>query len=180
VREFPRFLSAIHANCPDQAIRDIIVGNLWEEHGGLVPTRDHPAIFRAFGRALGLSDEEMEAAEPIPEVQAFIDRHEVVAKNRPFWEGIAGVTIGLEGQVPKTFGRIITALRERYGFSDDAIEFFIVHLTADSEHSGSGFDIIRRYVSDEAQIPVIRRAVKASLDAWRLMFDGIWRVATER
>jgi len=72
-RTGPRFLSSIHANCDNFEVASWLVQNLYEEYGEMSEGRDHPSLCRNFGRALGMSVEELEAGPILDCTRRFID-----------------------------------------------------------------------------------------------------------
>src|SRR5262245_60818790 len=61
VREFPRAVSAMHANCPFPDERMALAESVYEEETGRISgcNQPHPEIFIRFGEAVGLSRAEM-------------------------------------------------------------------------------------------------------------------------
>ena len=62
VQNFPMFVSAVHSNCPDPEIRKMLVENITDEDGFKSPVADHPALWMNFGKALGISEKEMQSS----------------------------------------------------------------------------------------------------------------------
>jgi pyrroloquinoline-quinone synthase len=54
----------------------------------------------------------------------------------------AALVIGLESQVPSIYKKQIVPLREVYGFTEDEIEFFDLHITSDEVHGERGYQIV--------------------------------------
>src|ERR1700730_12189759 len=53
VAAFPRYVSGVHAQCADAALRQELLENLIEEERG---PDNHPALWRRFARALGADE----------------------------------------------------------------------------------------------------------------------------
>ena len=175
VREFPRAVSAMHANCPYADARVELAESLYEEETGQISGcgLPHPELFIKFGEAVGLKREEMTEAEPLPGTAALIHWFETSTKNRSFLEGAAAINLAAEGQVPGAFANFARALEEHYGLSTDDVAFWDVHEEADKDHSDVGDHIVVRYaVTDEWQDRA-RSAVNQSLAMWWQFFDGI-------
>ncbi|MBI1817747.1 MAG: iron-containing redox enzyme family protein [Deltaproteobacteria bacterium] len=177
-REFSRWLSAIHSRCPDQAVRNFIAINLYEEHGDLKPERDHPAVYRKFTRALGVSDAELEATLPLPETQAFVDRMFQICQQEPFVVGLAAIGVGIEGNArprPERHGQglgFIGLFKRLYQLDDDAVEFWTMHTVVDCDHSERCMNIITQHATSDDLQTRCETAVRQTLQAWRLFFDG--------
>ena len=175
VREFPRAVSAMHANCPFPEERRELAESVYEEETGRLSGSDqpHPELFIRFGEALGLKRAELVEGRPLPATRALIDWFELSTKQRSFIEAAAAINLAAEGQVPGAFGPMARRLQENYGLSREAVEFWDVHEIADAEHSGVGDHIVVRHATDAAIQARVRDALQHSLDAWWLFFDGI-------
>ena len=74
---------------------------------------------------------------------------------------------------------IAPALRDTYGFTDDEIEFFLLHITADVEHGEKGFQILLEHTDDpKSQQEVIETVREAAKKRWFYM-DGMYREYVE-
>jgi pyrroloquinoline-quinone synthase len=175
VREFPRAVSAMHANCPFPDERRALAESVYEEETGRISgcNQPHPELFIRFGEALGLARAELVEGSPLPATRALIDWFELSTKQRSFIEGAAAINLAAEGQVPGAFGPLARRLQQHYGLSREAVEFWDVHEVADAEHSAVGDHIVVRHATDAATQARVRDALQHSLDAWWAFFDGI-------
>ncbi len=175
VREFPRAVSAMHANCPFPEERMELAENVYEEETGRISgcNQPHPELFIKFGEAVGLERTAMTEGQPLPGTRALIDWFELSTKQRSFIEAAAAINLAAEGQVPGAFGPMARRLQENYGLSKDAVEFWDVHEMADADHSDVGDHIVVRHATDAAMQARVRDALQHSLDAWWQFFDGI-------
>jgi pyrroloquinoline-quinone synthase len=175
VREFPRAVSAMHANCPFPEERMELAENVYEEETGRISgcNQPHPELFIRFGEALGLSRADMVEGQPLPGTRALIDWFELSTKQRSFIEAAAAINLAAEGQVPGAFGPMASRLRENYGLSKEAVEFWDLHEMADADHSDVGDNIVVRHATDAEMQARVRDALQHSLDAWWQFFDGI-------
>src|SRR6185369_3598449 len=119
VREFPRGISAMHANCPFPKERIALAESIYEEETGRISgcNLPHPEVFIRFGEALGLARKEMVDGQPLPATRALIDWFELATKQRSFIEAAAAMNLAAEGQVPGAFGPMARRLQETYGLS---------------------------------------------------------------
>ena len=129
VREFPRAVSAMHANCPFPEERMKLAESIYEEDTGRLSgcNLPHPEIFIRFGEAVGLTRAEMVEGRPLPATRALIDWFELSSKQRSFIEAAAAMNLAAEGQVPGAFGPMARRLQENYGLSREAVEFWELH-----------------------------------------------------
>jgi pyrroloquinoline-quinone synthase len=175
VREFPRAISAMHANCPFSEERMELAESVYEEETGRISgcNRPHPEVFIRFGEAVGLSRAAMIDGRPLPATRALIDWFELSTKQRSFIEAAAAMNLAAEGQVVGAFGPMARRLQENYGLSREAVEFWDLHELADAEHSKVGDNIVVRHATDAATQARVCDALQHSLDAWWQFFDGI-------
>ena len=175
VREFPRAVSAMHANCPFPKERMELAESVYEEETGRISgcNLPHPELFIKFGEAVGLKREEMVEGRPLPGTRALIDWFELSTKQRSFIEAAAAINLAAEGQVPGAFGPMARRLQQQYGLSEDAVAFWDIHEMADAEHSAVGDNIVVRHATDAATQARVLDALQHSLDAWWQFFDGI-------
>jgi pyrroloquinoline-quinone synthase len=175
VREFPRAVSAMHANCPSMDERRELAESIYEEETGRISgcNLPHPELFIRFGEAVGLAREEMTEGVPLPATRALIDWFELSTKQRSFIEAAAAINLAAEGQVPGAFGPMARRLQQHYGLSEEAVAFWDIHEVADAEHSDVGDNIVVRHATDAATQTRVREALQHSLDAWWQFFDGI-------
>jgi pyrroloquinoline-quinone synthase len=175
VREFPRAVSAMHANCPFPKERMALAESIYEEETGRISgcNQPHPELFIRFGEAVGLARAEMTDGRPLPATRALIDWFELSTKQRSFIEAAAAMNLAAEGQVSGAFGPMARRLQENYGLSRDAVAFWDVHELADAEHSAVGDNIVVRHAIDGATQARVRDALHHSLDAWWQFFDGM-------
>ena len=177
VREFPRAVSALHANCPFADERIKLAESVYEEETGRISgcNLPHPELFLVFGRALGLARESLTEARALPGTAALIDWFELSSKQRSFIEGAAAINLAAEGQVPGAFGPFARALEKHYGLARDDVAFWDVHEIADRDHSDIGDHIVVRFATSPEWRDKTRRAVSHSLEMWWQFFDGIER-----
>jgi pyrroloquinoline-quinone synthase len=155
-RTGPRFLSAIHSNCDDFEAASWLVRNLYEEYGEGAEGRDHPSLCRNFGRALGMSVEELEAGPILDCTRRFIDYAFHVTRTRHYVESLAAIGIALEGVSARGAPMVGEALKHHYAMSPKDIEFFTAHSEMDVDHSQKTLELVVRH----ARTPELRERVK--------------------
>src|SRR4029078_13676358 len=55
---------------------------------------------------------------------------------------MAVLVVGLESQVPSIYRKQTPTLREKYGFTDEEVEFFDLHIVSDEIHGERGYQIV--------------------------------------
>ena len=142
VGPFADYLGIVYANTPDTITeaKDFLLQNMYEEE--LADIR-HTDLLIRFGEACGTTRERIEDPNNANAVtrglQAWcyataLREHYVVAT--------AALVVGLESQVPDIYKKQIVPLRETYGFTEDEIEFFDLHITSDVVHGERGYQIV--------------------------------------
>jgi pyrroloquinoline-quinone synthase len=166
---FPRFLSAVHANCPDAQVRQGILSNLLDEEHG---ENNHRAQWLDFCRGLGMTEEEVLASSVHPNTQRLLDVYTSICSSTSFQEGLAAI-YAYEQQTPQVAAEKASGLRDLYGITDGAaLAFFDVHSTLDIEHSRQEEEGIANHTApgDEARVEA---ALEAGLEAWWGFLDGV-------
>src|SRR5205823_4040424 len=79
VLAFPQYVSGAHAICPDQGERQELLENLIEEERG---EENHPELWLRFAEGVGMSREDVEHAEPLPETQRLVELYRQVTTKR--------------------------------------------------------------------------------------------------
>jgi pyrroloquinoline-quinone synthase len=169
VAAFPTYLSAVHANCDDQATRKQILSNLIDEEAGLP---NHPELWVKFAQGLGVEDVDFAKTEKQPETQNLIETFRSVCGERSIAEGLAAL-YSYESQVAAICESKIDGLKKHYGFRNPKqYEYFSVHIEADREHSAAERKILASYI-DSHNIDSVRASVRRVLDALWEMLSGV-------
>ncbi|WP_224364187.1 TenA family transcriptional regulator [Hyalangium versicolor] len=178
-RMFERYVAALFYNCPAPSFRRNLASNLYEEvTGALSQTDGHLELMQKFLRALGISNEEMERAEPLPETRELLEfRRKLCEDPARYHMGAAAVMIASEGQtIQKESGvaphKAIAAL---YGLSEDDIQFFSVHAEEDVDHVREGFDIVCAVCTTEKMQQEAIATVRDTVELFWRHYDGIQR-----
>lgn len=178
VGHFSEWLGVMFGQCPHQDVRDFLLQNMWEEE--LAATR-HTELLLRFGEACGMPREEViHAADRgtlLPSTEAFEAWCRMLAYTHSFWEAAAALIVGLESQTPAIYTKQVPVLEEKYGFNEDEIEFFYIHITSDVVHGERGYQIVERYAdTPEKQARALALVERAAQMRW-LYMDGIYRKA---
>lgn len=161
VGPFADYLAYIYANTPDSATdaKDFLLQNMYEEE---VSDVRHTDLLIRFGEACGTTRERIEDPANMNAVtrglqgwcySTSIREHFVVAT--------AALVVGLESQVPSIYRKQLPPLLEKYGFTEEEVEFFDLHITSDEIHGERGYQI----VLDHADTPELQQR---SLDIVRV------------
>jgi pyrroloquinoline-quinone synthase len=130
VRAFPENLKEV-AGRASGPLAELVKENLAEE---LDPEGSHPALWRQFAQSLGVSDESLDGARPLPGIAALLDAYDEVASQGSMAQAIASF-YAYEAQVPEIATQKISGLRRFYDISEPrALAYFAVHEEADVRH----------------------------------------------
>jgi len=138
----------------------------------------HADLLLEFGETCGKSREEVLNAqvngELLPETLG-LQSWCALQSTKPFVEALSGLLIGLESQVPRIYSKTTPPLLEKYGFAEDEVTFFTLHIVADAEHGEKGFEIVEKYATTGEQRATCVRLVKEATMMRRLYLDGVYR-----
>ena len=168
---FPTYLSAVHANCDDQATRKQLLHNLIDEEAG---SPNHPELWLKFARRLSVEDVDVRNTEKQPETKNLIDTFRSVCGGGSTAEGLAAL-YAYESQIPAICESKIDGLKKHYGFNDpEHYRYFSVHLEADREHSAAEREMLMSYI-DNHNFGKVKTATQRILDALWEMLTGVCR-----
>ena len=170
VAAFPTYLSALHAQLFDSALRRRIAENLADEEGiGSPDGRPHSDLWRDFANGMGAA-----SAEPIAEVS------ELTAKFREYACGEATNALAAfyayESQVPRVAAEKERGLRDLYGADAKTCRYFTLHKTADVHHSQVWRELLDdQLAADPAKADAALNAAETAAQALWNALDGIER-----
>lgn len=181
VSHFSQWCGSIYARCEDEATRAFLVENIMEEEGhvaeGGFPAAKHVDLLLDFGEACGKSRQEIKEAQTNGELMGGLLGLQAwctVQSMQPTHVAIAGLLVGLESQVPQIYQRTTPPLIDKYGFSEDDITFFRLHIVADTEHGKRGYEIVERLADSDEKQTACLRAVREATIMRRLYLDALY------
>lgn len=180
VSHFPWWCGTVYANTRHQEIRDLLIENIMEEEGfvgeGGFPAVKHTELLLDFAEHCGLSREEVANAQTNGELlpgtlglQSWCFRQSY----KPDYEAIAGLLVGLESQVPQIYARTTPPLIEKYGFTEEEVVFFRLHIVADQEHGERGFEVLEKHADTDERKEACLRNVREATVMRRLYLDSL-------
>lgn len=167
-RHSRRAWAYVVGNCPEVEVRRFIVyENLYEEEG--VEELSHYLKLVRMGNALGLSDDDVHNAEPLPSTRAALLIWEMLTKDRHWIVG-AATKAALEYRT--TSGEEGKHWMDKLGISRGDADFHLMHHEADKVHSGGTFELLAKYFPKYPEVSPkeILDAVDASMYAYIKMF----------
>ncbi len=163
VRQFTRFISAIHANCPHRDAQQLLAENLWEEHGQGVHSRDHYSLIRKMARSLGATDRDLDDARPLKETDEYIAHCLKVTRELSFIESMTAIAVGIEIFVPAFFAALGESLCSKYGLTRDDVDYLLVHVAEDEAHSRRALALLESYADTREVQEKAKRALREML-----------------
>lgn len=120
---------------------DIVAAKVGSELSQPAPG-GHGRVYLKYGRYLGLKDEDLFGAKPLPELEAQGNSHLNYRSQRPPQTAVRWMLEGLVGYRMKYYRDV---LHDKYGLPDDILEYFDMHVVADlEEHGPEGEMILKR------------------------------------
>ena len=177
VRVSRLYLAGVISNCGhDEGLQLALAEILFDEYGHLNPDETHPALYRRFLAALGLTEEEWEAPQTIPEIQVYLSVHRELTRDPDVRLGLGAMGPASEWPVPPIYVRLAEGLKKATDLPDGALEIFTSHVTMDVTHARIMMDAIAPYAADEEGQSKVREGAMRSLDARSVMLDGLYKV----
>jgi len=171
-RAFPTFVSAVHSNTEDIAVRQQLLENLMEEERGEV---NHPELWLRFADALGCDRTEVRSTTKYAETENLLATLKNLTRNTDTLEGVAAL-YGYESQIPEISTTKIDGLVKHYGVdTNEGLSFFRVHEKADEIHRTAERDLLATLITNEADEERAITAARESAKAFYGMLDGIVR-----
>ncbi len=182
VSYFPQWLATVFASCDKDDVRHFLAENIFEEEGFAADSPEFPAIKHTelllqFAEHCGMSRQQVIDAQKNGELlagtlglQSWCYRQSY----RPFLEAMAGLLVGLESQVPQIYAKTTPPLIEQYGFTEDEVTFFRLHIVADLEHGEIGFRLLEQYADTPEKQENCLRCVREATLMRRLYLDSLY------
>lgn len=170
VSAFPTYVSGVHSRCDDVSIRQQLLENLIEEERG---EENHPELWLRFAEALGVTREDVRAAELLPSTKDSVRRLQSLTQSADYREGLAAL-LAYESQIPDVAQTKREGLKNFYGIEDErAVAFFRVHESIDILHQQVEMQLLEEQCqSPAAQDRAIASAGEAAKALWSFL-DGV-------
>ena len=191
VRDFPIFLSRVHARCPHPEVRRDLAENLFEEETGkLSKGVPHPELFLVMMEGLGFPRTAFTGIELLPEAAAYRAWIDQVTTRRPWIEGAALVTIFIEGSVqdrkritapdPEDPADVEQELRDNvlvrhYGVDPRFLDLKRAHHMVETGHRKMAWKMVLDHATTTRRAERVRSVVARTLDLWQLYRNGVSR-----
>lgn len=142
VGPFADYLACIYSRMPEEYVeaKDFLLQNMYEEEIG---GDRHTDLLIRFAEACGTTRERVENPDNMTPTTRGLQSwcYSVAMREDPI-VAVAGLVVGLESQVPSIYRKQTPTLREKYGFTDEEVEFFDLHIVSDEIHGERGYQIV--------------------------------------
>jgi pyrroloquinoline-quinone synthase len=178
---------SVAANCPDWETRIRIIKASAQEivaDHEFGDGRPHWQVLEDLGVAIGMTREEIRAAEPLPTTRVAWLAWETLTKNRHWLEGLIANTCAERVNVPgygtglQREGGFAGAQHHKwadlFGLSEDQLQFWNMHTAADIEHSNLGWRTVAHFAEELKMEEAVVEACRINLYVWTMYFDGIY------
>lgn len=164
----------LYTICPDPEWREMIAEVAYEEATGRLFSDgvSHHKLYLNFAKGLGLEPEEMYDPPYCPGVIAFQAYFTTICR-KTFLEGVAAHMLAGEAAIPGLYIQIAHKLQEKFGLNDEAIAYWVIHDSADEEHSDVGKKLLDQYATTDKERHLVIKTAKQMLDVQHLMYDDM-------
>ena len=163
---FPRFMSALHSNTENAAMRQTMLVNLIDEEAG---EDNHIAqLLRLCDKGFGFSKEEIEAIEPNAKTKALITAFEQATSSEDIKNGLAALVV-YKQQVSDVAKTKVEGLKEHYNVTDEnTLQFYTTH----AEVNTSYHELLDQVASQENEEQVLEQVIDIRNAFWNFL-DGV-------
>ncbi len=172
VSSFPRYLSAIHSNCDNIKVRQILLENLIDEEKG---KDNHPELWMQFAEGMGNSRDDVKNTFPMEETEALVNTFNQLSRSEKYHIGLAALYC-YESMQPEISETKKTGLKDMYGIKDEnTLKFFTVHMHADKWHREVVRGLIKELSDTTEKQKEILTAIDAALNSLNNFLTGMER-----
>lgn len=178
-KQFLTFIEHLFFHCPLPKHKRALLVNMYEEETGrLSNTKNHVRLMEDFVRAVGISDEERDAAVAYPETD-LLNRYrmDLVTDPERYHLGAAAIMVASEGQnLEDRAGANRDALLGKvYGLTEEDTLFFSVHAKEDVGHVREGVALVVDLCTTAEMQQEALEVVERTCKLFQGMYDGVAR-----
>ncbi|MDH0866225.1 iron-containing redox enzyme family protein [Mitsuaria sp. GD03876] len=178
-KHFLDYVEHLFFYCPLPKFKRGLLINVYEEETGrLSRTDNHVTLMQDFIRALGIGDEQRDAARPLPATHDLIEYRLLAVRDRARYHvAAAAVMIASEGQnlEVKAGEARHELLGKAYGLTEKDLLFFSVHQAEDVGHVEQGLNLVAELCTTEQMQQEALHAVDHTCRLFYAMYDGMYR-----
>ena len=166
--------------CPDHLWRARIAEVVYEEGTGRLFAHGvpHNELYLQFAEELGISRDVMWGTDYCAEALA-IRNYYTQGCSKSFLEGVSAHMLAGEAQGPGWFTKIADKLKANFSLSDRGVAFWVIHDSADEDHSSIGKELLDKFAKTETDLKLVVSTVRNTLAMSKMFDDGVyWRLQT--
>lgn len=179
VGPFADYLAYVYAKFPEHMTdaKDFMLQNMWEEEIG---GDRHTDLLIRFAEACGTTRERVQDPDNMCATTRALQSwcYSVAMREDPL-VAVAALVVGLESQVPSIYRRQTPMLREKYGFTDEEVEFFDLHIVSDEIHGERGYQIVLAYADTVEKQQACLKICEVGAQMRLMYTDGLYREYVE-
>ncbi len=174
---FTKFLEIIMSRTDSLIAKQPLIENLWEESGSGDGSKSHVAILETFlaswGRAIGMSSNEILEIKPSPVVTSFVDEILIYLKTAPLPAAFGFVGPGTEEITSQQYSVFLEGLRSYQLVGENELAFFSTHIDADIKHADVFWSALDQVAATESDWLAVaqgaRESIKRETQFWNEM-----------
>ena len=165
----------LYVACPDPEWRERIAEVSYEEATGRLFANgvSHHKLYLAYAKSLGIDKAVMYATDYCAGALLFKTYMSDICSR--FLEGVSAHMLAGEAQIPGLYGKIANKLKEKFDLEDEGLQYWIVHDTADADHSSAGRELLDKFATTEEDRQLVLRTVRDMMNVMFFMYDDIWK-----
>jgi len=130
-------------------------------------------MLRQFTTALGMTEEDLDAIEPIPEVKQYITELGKIFLTSDYREAI-GAEFGVEITALPEFTYLYPGVKKYSQFTPNDIVFFKFHLAEEELHGDWLTKAVKRVAGTEESRKLIDRGAIRAAELWNVFWEGMY------
>jgi len=170
---FPRLLSAVAANTPDDTIRFTLIDNLWDEYGNGDIAKSHRALYDRFLASLGVPPDAV--VQSAYATKRYVTKCLNFCKDSHYLCGLGFLGPGTESFTNSEYSTIYNGLRKLNDRSSGNLdlEFWEVHIDVDEDHAAECIEAISASCCTDKDVERVMEGAMFAIEAEREFWDGI-------
>jgi pyrroloquinoline-quinone synthase len=137
--------SIIYSKSELRDVRHFMIEQLIAEETRFACGSDsHYNLMARFATACGVTAEELLRSTPAAPVREYVETLLSIMSEEHFTVGLLSI-YAIECQSSESVGKLLAMLRRLYDFTDEDLEWFVVHAGEDDQHADAGLELVTRY-----------------------------------
>ncbi len=172
VSNFPRYISAIHSNCDQIRIRQLLLDNLNEEEN---KSESHLELWHKFLNGLDIKSRDLNTNIMLKATRNLNETFRLLSKTEKYHIGLSALYC-YEYMQPDISFIQKKSIKKFYNLKDEeALKYFTVHMSADKKHRKILGKIITKFCSSSSVENDVLSSVKITLGSLNSFFSAIYK-----